>query len=341
VNKNATKEHSGDVGEKKLGLEQIIDAGKRFRQLGLYMFIWYWYHTYRSGVDFDKLWRFYNNFSDHVVHPETVRKQLRMLMNKGLVEEKNGKYYPVPLSPDIVIKMFDVKRSYVGKRGATTRLRQIIYREELPLVKELPKSLKYYVEKVVQLAVRLGGQGKREVALDLLIHTLLPVRENDILWLWRGNEFIYFERKTMVEGNFHSVRFPVLANLLRSLGFKEGVMVYHLLGHDKAKDIIRKIFGKGHLSWPWARSVFYKLKEMGFASEGSQYIIELEYRNLALIVTLRDIYGNLIKEYFEPWFNENRLPAPLSDGKTRDRYLVMGRQHVKEENEESYFSKWR
>jgi len=345
TNKNKLTAGLGDVGEKKnvekkLGLEEITDIGKRFRQLGLYLFIWYWFQVYRDGVDFNKLWRFYNNISNHVVHEETVRKQLKMLENKGLVEKKNGKYYPVLLPVDIVAKMFDVERSRTGKRGAAARFRQILYRNQMPAVDTLPKSLKHYVKRVVQLAVQLTERGKREVALDLLAHTLLPLRENAVLWLWRGDEFIYYERKTMTEGTFHSVKFPALADLLRKLGFKEGAMVWHIYGHDEAKDLIRRIFQKGHLSWPWARSIFYKLKELGLAEEGNRYIIELEYRSMAILVYLRDIYNNILKEYFEPWFNEVRLPPPLSAEKTKDRYLVIGKQHVKEENEESYFSRW-
>jgi len=348
MNKNKLTASPGDVEEKKrseseekLGLEQIITIGKKFRQLGLYMFIWYWFQIYKDGVDFSGLWGFYNNIADHVVNPETVRKQLKMLQAKGLVEERGGKFYPVPLPPDVAVKLFDVERSRVGKRGAATRLRQILYRNQLPFVEEIPRGLKRYVRKIVDTAVQLALQGKREVALDLLVHTLLPVRKTGILWIWRNDEFIYFEKKTMVEGTFHSVKFFVLARLLRELGFHEGVMVWHIYGHEEAKQLIHKIFGKGHLSWPWARSIFYKLKQLGLASEGSQYIIEIEYRNMALLITLCDIYNNLLKEYFEPWFNETKLPPPLSaEKKTKDRYLVIGRQHVKEEIEESYFARW-
>jgi len=343
VNMNKIGSSSGDAGEKKaeIELEKIVEVGKKFRQLGLYMFIWYWYYKYKDGVDLSRLWRFYNNIAEHIVSQETVRKQLKMLQAKGLVEEKNGKFYPVLLSADIVAKMFDVERSRAGKTGAVRRVRQVIYRGQLPLVQEMPRSLKYYIERVVQLAVRLARQGKHETTLDLLAHTLLPLRETGILWLWRGDEFIYYERKTMTEGTFHSVKFPTLADLLRKLGFREGVMVHHLLSHEEAKELIHKIFNKGNLGWPWARSIFYKLKESGFVEEGGRYIIELEYVNMAIHVYLKDIYGNLIKEYFESWFQEAKLPPPLSPDKRKDRYLVLGRQHIKEENEESYFSKWR
>jgi len=341
MNISRTRIYSADVGEKKeIVLKDIVEVGKKFRQLGLYLFIWYWHQTYKDGVDFGKLWRFYNNIADHVVNQETVRKQLKMLQVKGLIEERNGKFYSTLLPSDIVVKLFDVKRSHVGKRGATARLRQIIYREELPLTKELPKGLRHYIKQVTERAAQLAVQGRREAALDLLVHTLLPIRENGGLWLWHNDEFIYYERKVMAEGVFHSVKFPALARLLRELGFREGVMVYHLLGHEEAKDIIHRLFGKGHLSWPWARSIFYKLKQCGLAEEGGRYIIELEYKNLTMIVTLRDIYGNLIKEYFEPWFQETKLPPPLTAEKTKDRYLVLCRQHIKPENEESYFARW-
>jgi len=344
VSMNKLTASPGDIGKKKaekIGLGEIVKIGKQFRQLGLYLFILYRYQIYKDGVDFSGLWRFYNNIADHVVSSETVRKQLKMLKNKGLVEEKDGKYYPVHLPADITVKLFDVKRSRVAEKGARMRLRQILYRNQLPLVEEIPRGLKHYVKQVVERAVQLARQGKQEAALDLLVHTLLPIRENGVLWLWRRDEFIYYERKVMTEGTFHSVRFPALADLLRKLGFHEGVMVYHLLGHEEAKDLIHRIFQKGYLSWPWARSIFYKLKESGFVEEGGRYIIELEYVNMAIHVYLKDIYGNLIKEYFESWFQEAKLPPPLSPDKRKDRYLVLGRQHIKEENEESYFSKWR
>jgi len=275
-----------------------------------------------------------------VVHPETVRKQLKMLQTKGLIEEKNGKYYPVPLPADVAVKLFDSERSRTGKRGTAARLRQIVYHDQLSVVEQLPCGLKNYIKRVIDTAVQLARQGKREIALDLLVHTLLPVRENGVLWLWRNDEFIYYERKVMTEGTFHSVRFPLLSKLLKDLGFHEGVMVYHVLGHRDAKELIHKIFGKGHLSWPWARSIFYKLKELGLAEEGSRYIIEIEYKIMAIFIYLKDIYNNILKEYFEPWFNENRLPAPLTPDRDKVRYLVLGKQHIKPKNEESYFSRW-
>jgi len=88
---------------------------------------------------------------------------------------------------------------------------------------------------------------------------------------------------------------------------------------------------------PWARSVFYKLKDLGLTEEESQYIIELEYKDMSVFIYLKDIHGNLIKGYAEPWFQETKLPPPLSAEKTKNRYLVLCRQHIKPENEESCF----
>lgn len=70
-----------------------------------------------------------------------------------------------------------------------------------------------------------------------------------------------------------------MAKMLKDLGFEEGIMIGHLKGHDEAARIIKKIFSRGWESWPWARSVFYKLKQLGFAEEGSYYIVELKYEN--------------------------------------------------------------
>ena len=320
-------------------INEIVEIGKRHRQLGLYLYLVYRYERAGSGAMLSELCNFYSRMVGRPVHEESVRRQLKLLMNKGLVREEGGKYYPVQVPLEVLEKLFDVKRARAGQAGAIRRLRQIIYENQLPAVKALPKSLKYYVETVVEETEKLVERGRREAALDLIVHTLLPVRETGVLWLWRGDEFIYYERKTMNEGIFHSVRFPLLSNLLKDLGFREGIMVEHLRGHDKAGDIIRKIFPRGFEAWPWARSIFYALKHLGLADEGGYYIVELKYENQTIYLYLRDYYNNLLKVYTASWECEE-LPPPLSVEEKRVLYPVLGVQHVKEENEESYFSRW-
>ena len=336
-----TKTNYKQVSPESNTLKKIVEYGRVHRQLGLYLYLLEKYRETGEGLSLHHLHSFYSKMIGRPIHEETVRRQLKLLINKGLVREEGGAYYPVPLPAEVVVKLFDVKRAEAGRVGAIKRLRQVIYENSLPAVKTLPKSLKYYVETIVEKARKLVEEGKREVALDLVVHTLLPLRENGVLWLWRGDEFIYYEKKTMNEGIFHCVRFPALSKLLQELGFQEGIMVHHVLGHDEASDIIRKIFGKGYLSWPWARSVFYGLKRMGLAEEGSYYILELEYRDIMIYLYLRDYpFYNLIKAYSLPWRGSDGLPPPLSVEKPKVRYPVIGKQHIKEENEGSYFSRW-
>ena len=306
-NINSINDNSGRQTE----LEKIIEFSRRHRGLGLYLYLYYLYSVTKDGVTLSQIHSFYNKMVGRAVARETVKNQLKLLINKGLLIEKNGKYYPIPVPEDVLAKLFDLKRSENGKKGALKRLRQIIYDNQMPAVKSLPESLKHYVRVIIEKARELVKEGRREAALDLLAHTLLPLRETGVLWLWRGDEFIYYERKIMREGVFHSVRFPALARLLKELGFQEGIMVHHILGHEESRQLIDRIFSKEHLSWPWARSFFYKLKQLGFAEEGNYYIVELEHKDLTLLVYFRDYYGNLLKEYLMPWFNEKQLPPPL------------------------------
>ena len=117
-----------DVREKKKRsiLEEILRFGRSNRQLGMYLFIYYWYAQYKNGVDFRRLWRFYNNIAGHVVHENTVRKQLQLLQNKGLIEIRNNRIYPKVKDLESIVDLFDFKRSKAGKRGALKRLKRAL-----------------------------------------------------------------------------------------------------------------------------------------------------------------------------------------------------------------------
>ena len=106
------------IGARESELEEIIRVGKRYRQLGLYLFIYYWYSEHGRGIDLRRLWRFYNNIAGHVVHENTIRKQLKLLENKGLIEVKGGKVYPKVHDLEAAVDLFDYKRSRAGQRGA-------------------------------------------------------------------------------------------------------------------------------------------------------------------------------------------------------------------------------
>lgn len=317
-------------------LGKIIEYGRKNRQLGMYLFIYYWYAEYGDAVDLKRLWRFYNNISDHVVNLNTVRKQLELLRNKGLVEVKRFKIYPKITDLEIAVNLFDSKRSRAGQRGARKSLRRVLSKKTMKADTSIPKNLEYYVERVIRIAGSLVKRNKRWECVDLLAHTLLPLRKTGVLWLWIKDTFIYYENKT---GKFHSVRFPRLAEALRNLGFSEGLMVYHIFGHRHTSKILERIFGKGHLSWPWGRSIFYGLKKLRIANEGNNYIIELRYSDGLLYLWLKDLYGNPVYAFKTKWDEEP--PQPLSKNCNYFKTVVLGKQHIKMENENSYFSKWR
>jgi len=334
----STKIGAGDVGEKKSVLEKVVEVGRRNRQLGLFLYILYWYTQHGEGVDFNRLWRFYNAIAGHVVCESTVSRQLDMLKAKGLVREEGGRYYPKVFDLEAITDLFDKARSRAGRLGAIAKLRKELRRRANPTIAEVevPKNLKHYITRVVEKAVELMEKGRGLEALDLITHTLLPIRETGVLWLWWKDQFIYYEPKC--KPPVHSVKSPIVAELLRKLGFEEGIMVEHIRGHEEASKIIHRLFGKGHLSWPWGRSIFYGLKRLGLAGEGEQYIIELFYEDGWLKVFLKDLYGSTIKIFEKEWSGDP--PPPLDNSRKQYKSVAIGKQHVYEPNEEGYFSRW-
>ena len=332
-----TKVAGGDVGEEKSVLDKILEVGKRCRQLGIYLYILHWYTQHGEGIDFGRLHRFYNSMAGRAVTVSAVSRMLDVLKVKGLVEERGGRYYPKVLDLDAVKDLFDVKRSRAGRLGAIGRVRMELRRKVEPMTVEVevPRNIKYYVGRVVKEAVDLVKKGKMAEALDLISHTLLPLRENGVLWLWWKNQFVYYEPKT--KPGLHSVKVPLVSELLKKLGFEEGIMVEHVRGHGYVEELIHRLFGKGHLSWPWSRSIFYGLKKVGLAEEGTPYIVEMFYEEGWLKVILKDLYGNTLKVFEREWSGE--LPPPLSE-KRHYKSVAIGKQHVYEPNEEGYFSRW-
>jgi len=101
-----------------------------------------------------------------------------------------------------------------------------------------------------------------------------------------------------------------------------------------------KLFGKGHLSWAWARSIRYGMMLLGLLKEGNYYRVEVWYQDDYLSLILRDYYtGCIIQEYRARWGHEE-LPLPLSKDSQYYRGLALGVSHTNPKNSESYFSKW-
>jgi len=320
---------SGGVEEKVVATLREV-AGKHSIQYALLMYIYY-----KRVVKFRDLLKIYNKVSDNrVVREATVRNQLKQLMLKGLVRRLGGDRYVALVEPSQVADMFDAERSRAAKLAGRVRHMKVS-REGV----KISPGLGYYTKQVVETAERLVSREKRAAALDLIVHTLLPLRKNEVLWLWHKDLFVYYVPKTSA-GRFRAVKSEEVAKLLRKLGFDEGIMILHTLGHEEAGGIIRSMFARGPYSWPWARSISYGLKQLGLLEEVDDlYRIQLKKTDDGIELMLWNLYtGQLVVSYNVRWSYET--PEPL---KNRKHVVasVLGKQHISPSIEaNSYFSKW-
>ena len=152
-----------------------------------------------------------------------------------------------------------------------------------------------------------------------------------------NNEFIYWDNKNHT---FRCLYSGELSKLLKKLGYTEGIIAWHILGHERASRIIKKIFGKGHLDWPWSRSIAYGLTQLGLLREGSYYRVEVRYGGGHLYFILKDYYNEyLLQEYSIRW-SHSQPPSPLSKNTQHYKGLVLGVSRTNPKNDESYFSRW-
>jgi len=230
--------------------------------------------------------------------------------------------------------LFDIERSKAGRVGATIRHLRITSK---PL--KVSPGLAHYTKQIIEKSQKLIKKGKRAIALDLIAHTLLPLRENAILWLWHNDLFVYYEPKT--RQMWRAIKSEDISKLLRKLGFSEGIMILHTLGHSETSKIIRRIFQRGPYSWPWARSVSYGLKFLGLLEETTNFKIQLKRIDNRIELILWDLYTKQkICNYTINWDYEP--PEPLKN-KQFVIATVLGRQHIRKEIEmDSYINnKWR
>ena len=294
----------------------------------------YYYLCITGRATLYQLYRVYNEIVGRRVRLATIRKQLKILEERYKAIKREGSCYVPLLPPEELLRVIDVKRSRAGKKGALKRMLNL-YRKPDQL--QVPRNLSYYVSKVYEEALKLLRKGDRTAALDLLVHTYLPLRKNEVLWLWKGNEFIYWDNKNKT---FRCLESKELAKLLKKLGYSEGIMAWHILKHKRAARVIDRIFNKGYLNWPWSRSISYGLILLGLIKEGNYYRVEVLYRDNYLYLILRDYYtGYLTQEYRIKW-NHEQLPLPLSKNRQYYKGLALGVAHTNQKNDESYFSRW-
>ena len=317
--------------------QQVSASTKKLRDLAQQttnQFALYYYIYIKGKTTLHQLYKTYMEIAGKRVRLATLRKQLKILEERYKAVRKEGEYYIPLLQPELLLQVIDIKRSKAGKRGALKRILNI---HRKPEQLQIPRNLAYYVAKVHEEVQKLLRKGDRTAALDLLVHTYLPLRENEVLWLWKGNEFIYWDNKNKT---FRCLYSEKLSKLLQRLGYTPGLMVWHILGHERASKVICRLFGKGHLNWPWSRSIAYGLMKLEILKEGNNYRIEALYRENHLYFTLRNYYtGYLINEYTIKW-NHEHLPLPLSRNLHYYKGLALGVAHTNSKNDKSYFSRW-
>ena len=116
--------------------------------------------------------RIYCEITGRRVCLATLRKQLKILEERYKVIRKQGEYYIPLLLPKELLPAINIKRAKAGKKGA---LKRILHLRRKPERLQVPKNLAYYISKVYEEAQELLKRGDRTVALDLLVHTYLPV----------------------------------------------------------------------------------------------------------------------------------------------------------------------
>ena len=317
--------------------QQVSASTKKLRDLAQQttnQFALYYYIYIKGKTTLHQLYKTYMEIAGKRVRLATLRKQLKILEERYKAVRKEGEYYIPLLQPELLLQVIDIKRSKAGKRGALKRILNI---HRKPDQLQIPRNLAYYVVKVHEEVQKLLRKGDRTAALDLLVHTYLPLRENEVLWLWKGNEFIYWDNKNKT---FRCLYSEELSKLLQRLGYTPGLMVWHILGHKRATKIIDRIFGKGYLNWPWSRSICYGLMLLELIREGNYYRIETRYEDGYLQFILREYYtGYLLQQYRLRWSHDH-VPLPLTKEKPYYKGLALGVPHTNPKNDESYFSRW-
>ncbi|MEM1913639.1 MAG: hypothetical protein QW067_10910 [Thermofilaceae archaeon] len=316
-----------------LDLEEVVRIGRRHSQLGIYVYL-----LKKGSATLPEIYAVYSMFTKHRVEPETVRTQLRFLKVKGLVKEEGGVYRPVGVPFEAALDLFSFGRSRAGRIGAEKTLLKYLYRKEgveLPNIQDVSPKLRKKLSKVLEVVKELVERGDKYTALDLIAHTLLPVRATGVLWLWWKDIFLYYEPKPTERGIIHSVRVPALSKLLKELGFEEGILAYHTLGSSRR--YLRSIFGVED-TYPYSRSLFYSLKKLGLAEEGPQYLVEMQYVGGEIVVVVKDLYGNVLQVFRREWTSPP--PAPLEKEGDKKVAVTLGVQHVYTPNEGSYFSRY-
>jgi len=300
----------------------IEECRRLYREKGISYTLWWFiaevYKRRKHPIKFEDLYRLHQLVAN-VRSKNSTAKALRRLENYGLIENLGGGLYkPLVLDESIVEGSIDFSRTRTrdqvlggeAKAGAVMR-------------EEMPREL----EPILRRARELIERGEKWRAVDLLSHTLLPVRMSGILFAKKGALFIYYERKT---DKMHILKSWRVAQIFEALGIKDEVLARHRF--HEADDIIKRLFG----SHDNARRIHYLLKEKGwfeYPEENYYYRMFKSEIDDAWWVSIYKLNksGQLEEEFKVKVGGDATFGVQVKAG------AVLTREHVKDENEETYF----
>ena len=304
----------------------LLSLGRRlYYEKGPSYTIWWFlkqvYTKRRRLVKFRDIYKFHQAIAG-VKSKNATWKILKRLELYGLIEDINGWYKPVILDESFVKGSIDWKRVRTrdqvigsGAKGQSAK----------KVVEELPKP----VQRVVAVARQLIEQGEKWRAVDLLAHTLLGIRQTGILVARKDDAFIYYEEKT---SKMHMVKSNKLAEIFEQLGIHDEFLALHC--EHEADNIIRRMYGSHDV----ARRIHYLLKEQGWFRYPSEhyyyrYFEDLVSKTWCIIIYVRR--GNTLEEVWR--IQQEQQQEGLMIQKRAG--AIVTREHVKEENEETYFNR--
>ncbi len=304
----------------------LLSLGRRlYYEKGPSYTIWWFLKQVCAGrrrlVRFEDIYRFHQAIAG-VKSKNATWKILKRLELYGLIEDVNGWYKPVIFDESIVKGSIDWRRVRTRDQviGSSTRKQSA-----KKVVEKLPKP----VQRVVAMARQLIEQGKKWQAVDLLAHTLVGVRETGVLVARKGDTFIYYEKKT---SKMHMVKSSKLAEIFEQLGIHDEILTCHKQ-HD-AGNIIRRMYGSHDV----ARRIHYLLKEQGWFEYPRKhyyyrYFEDPVSKTWCIIIYVRR--GNTLEEVWRIQQEQQQEGLMIQ----RKAGTIVTREHVKEDNEETYFNR--
>ncbi len=316
-----------EYSRRRINSSDLVEMGRRlyYKKGPSYVIWWFLKQMWRARgrpIKFERIYRFHHEIAG-VKSKNATWKILRRLEFYGLIDNLGGWYKPAVLDDTIVEGSIDWSR-------VRTRDQVIKPKSKETNAKSTTDNIPQPVIRIIKIAKDLIRRGEKWRAVDLLAHTLFGIRETGVLIGRKGDIFIIFERKT---DKMHMWKSRKLAGILDKLGIHDEFLAFHR--KYEASDIIKRLFGSHDV----ARRVHYLIKEKGwieYLDPGCWYY--RLYRDPLTGSWFISIYVRQGNRLEEVW----RIPESIDENKMyiqRRAGAIVTREHVKEENEETYFNR--